>query len=93
MVQGNNTQVRNTLRVSSSFLIEEEEEPILHDWTANAATKLITSQLWFFDTRAIIEKAIRCSSGGSIVLTNISMKAIRSALGNEFNLTTTASSF
>src|SRR4051812_4094950 len=93
MIERHDTQVRNTLSISSAFVVKEEEQCVLDNWTTDRAAKLISRQLWSRNTGPIVEKAIRSSLCCAVVFVKSAVKLVCSALSNQFYLATTASTF
>src|SRR5262249_27340029 len=100
MIQGNRAQIRDTLRVTTSFIIEEEEQVVFLNRSAQASAELITGQLGSRNTFAgilfncsVIEKCVSRGQRGSIVFAKITVKYVAAALGYHLNLTAVAAAF
>ncbi len=99
--------VGDTLRISSRFIIEEEKHLVFAfpdgrttfsevgqvHWTADAAAILIARKLRSSDAAAVVEKAVGSSRRSAIVLAERTVPIIRTALGDELDLTAAAATF
>ena len=89
------------------FIIEEEKHLVLTtgvgwtaftkvwqvEWTTDAAAKLVARKLRSCDSASIVEKAVGGGRCSAIVLAERTMKLIRTALGDELDLTAAAATF
>src|SRR6185436_4625197 len=95
------------LRISSSFIVEEEEHPVFSamvgwttftkvgqvNWTTDAAAILVTCKLRSLNSVFVVEETVGCGGRSAVVLAERTMELVRTALGDQFDLTATAATF
>src|SRR5262249_43026602 len=97
MIERDIAQIGDTLRVTPSFIIEEEEEVVFLDRPAEASAKLIAGQLRPRNAFAgvqfncpVVEKSVCRGQRGTIVFADVPVKIVAAAFGHHLNLTAAA---
>ena len=107
MLKRYDTVVGDALRIASRLIVEEEKDLVPavkvsgtafskvreENWTTNATAVLVARKLWSHDAAPIIEKCVRGGGGSAIELAERTMPLIRTALGNQLDLSAAAATF
>src|SRR5262245_582627 len=93
MSERNDAQIGDPLRVTPSFIVEEEEEIIPQYRPADTAAELVPGQLGPIDSRLVIEECIRCRQRCACVFAQRPVESVAAAFGYHLNLTAAAAAF